>query len=62
MSATGLSPSLADRSRSFAYAISCSLPDRGVSRSSSPPQPHMSNAYTLLRTSGLGSSRFARRY
>ena len=62
ISATGLSPSLADRSRSFAYAASCSLPERGVSRSRSPPQPQRSNAYTLSQTPGLGSSRFARRY
>ena len=62
MSATGLSPSMADRSRSFAYVACWSLPDRGVSRSSSPPQPQLSNAYTLSRTTGLGSSRFARRY
>jgi hypothetical protein len=62
MSATGLSPSVADRSRSFAYAVACSLLDRGVSRSRAPPQPPMSNAYTLSRTPGLGSSRFARRY
>jgi hypothetical protein len=62
MSATGLSPSMADRSRSFAYVACWSLPDRGVSRSSSPPQPLLSNAYTLSRTTSLGCSRFARRY
>ena len=62
MSATGLSPSMAGRSRPFAYATSCSLLDRGVSRSSARPQPRMPNAYTLSRTSSLGSSRFARRY
>ncbi len=60
--ATGLSPSMASRSRPFAYVVSCSLPSQGVSWLDSPPQPHPSNAYTLSRMNGLGSSRFARRY
>ena len=62
ISVTGLSPSMADRSRSFTYHVCWSLPDRGVSRSSAPPQPRLANAYTLSRLVSLGCSRFARRY
>ena len=62
ISYTGLSPSMVYLSRYFYYPISFWLAERPANLSDKAPQHQIYNACRLEHTSGLGCSRFARRY
>jgi hypothetical protein len=62
LSCTGLLPAAARRSRSLPLGISLVTPWQIWCSASPVPQPPTGNATRLIHQSGLGSSRFARRY